>query len=888
MQTRHELLLQMVPRYREASVSQKGALLDEIAATTGYARRYAMWLLNHPQQMQQPPRRRRQRTFGPEVQHALFLAWQAANQICTKRLMPFLPTLIEALERQGHLHLTDACRTQLLSMSAATADRLLRPQRGRGVHGFSTTRAGTLLKQQIPIRTFEQWNETRPGFLETDLVAHCGSQAQGSFLSTLTLTDLATGWTECLPLLSKGAEAVLLALQQARAFFPFPILGLDTDNGCEFINEDLRAYCEAEQITFTRGREGLKNDQCHVEQKNGAIVRQVVGYARLEGARAYQQLCEVYQALRLYINGFQPSMKLQVKQYDGRTVRRVYDAAKTPLQRLLLSQVLPASREQELLRVAQVLDPLRLFHHLQDLQQALFGSTTNLSPDTEEISPVALRSFCIERCIARPRAVDPETVEESWQEAGIHAGVPEPVLSGKPEQEVDRHAPSARPIACTSPVIPSLQTVEEAARIQATTSGIAAQSTTVPSDEQPQAPHAPANRKTSRQIPPAMTIEQAIGDYLQDQRSKHRRPKTMQWHQHALALFQHYLLTEHQCVLPHLITEVEVGGWLAWLPQMPTATGHPRSSSTVESYARSARAFCQWLVHHRYLQTTPFAQLPLPKVENRLLDLLEPEEWDQLLLACHPPKGTKELADRAAARNRAILWVLFDTGMRVSEVCRLRLEDVDPEQGILRIRGKGSKERRFTLSHEGLGYLLAYLDHYRLAPAYFERAGVNEDHLFLSEAGRPLSKSALALLFGRLRKRARITGKHISPSLLRETFAVRYLQTGGNPRVLQELLGHTDQATITRYQHQNAQLLAEHQRKEPLEIPSLDTSGLPDEQQGDDSAARPLGPTHPPLGRAPGVLTVSDQPDWVETASAEQRDREDDGRRTGLMRSADP
>ncbi len=268
-------------------------------------------------------------------------------------------------------------------------------------------------------------------------------------------------------------------------------------------------------------------------------------------------------------------------------------------------------------------------------------------------------------------------------------------------------------------------------------------------------------------------------------------------------------------------------GWLARLPQVPTATGALRSPSTLESYAHSARAFCQWLVRHRYLPTTPFAHLHLPRVENRLFDLLEPEEWEHLLQACQLSKETGVLADRATARNRAILWVLFDTGMRVSEVCGLRLVDVDPEQGTLRIQGKGSKERRLTLGHEGLRHLLAYLNEYRLGvTACFERAGANEDHLFLSEAGRPLTKSAIALLFGRLRKRARIMGKHISPSLLRETFAVRYLQTGGNPRVLQELLGHTDQATITRYQHQSAQLLAEHQRKEPLEIPSLDTLSL--------------------------------------------------------------
>jgi len=340
-QTRRELLQQMVPRYRGASAAHKGALLDEIAATTGYTRRYAMWLLNHSEEGQHTAGPRRQRRYGPEVQDALFLAWHAANRICSKRLMPFLPALIEALERHGHLQLSEACRSQLLSMSAATADRLLHAPRTQGLHGISTTRAGTLLKQQIPVRTFAQWNETQPGFLEADLVAHCGAQAEGSFLYTLTLTDIATGWTECLPLLSKSSEAVLWALQQARACFPFPILGLDTDNGCEFINEHLLSYCERKRITFTRGREGLKNDQCFVEQKNGAIVRQVIGYDHLEGERAHRQLGEVYQALRLYVNGFQPSMKLQATLYDGRKVRRVYDAAKTPLQRLLLSQVLP-------------------------------------------------------------------------------------------------------------------------------------------------------------------------------------------------------------------------------------------------------------------------------------------------------------------------------------------------------------------------------------------------------------------------------------------------------------------------------------------------------------------------------------------------------------------
>ncbi len=183
LQTRRELLQHMIPQYRKASsVKKKSKLLDAFTAATGYNRKYAMWLLKHAKEVQPTPQRPRPRHYGPEVQHALFLVWHAANRICTKRLMPFLPTLIEALERHEHLHLTEKCRSQLLSMSAATADCLLRSQRKKDQRGISTTRAGTLLKQQIPIRTFEEWKETQPGFLEADLVAHCGVDIEGGYL----------------------------------------------------------------------------------------------------------------------------------------------------------------------------------------------------------------------------------------------------------------------------------------------------------------------------------------------------------------------------------------------------------------------------------------------------------------------------------------------------------------------------------------------------------------------------------------------------------------------------------------------------------------------------------------------------------------------------------
>ena len=371
---KRELLVQIAPRYREASSAFKEVILDEFVAATGYARKYAIRLLNHPVDLKLVIERPRPPRYGREVQQALYLTWTAANHICAKRLIPFLPTLVESLERHGHLQLSEECRSQLLSISPATADRLLRPYRKQERHGISTTRSGTLLKKQIPIRTFQDWNEVKPGFLEADLVAHCDTQAEGSYLYTLTLTDVATGWTECLPLLNRGQEAVVAALKRAQQLLPFPILGIDTDNGAEFINIELMAYCEQEHITFTRGRPHKSNDQCYVEQKNGQIVRQVVGYDRFSGELAYRQLTELYRALRVYVNCFQPSMKLQTKQREGSKVRRTYDQAQTPLQRLLASGVLSAKKQQELLRITQALDPLRLLQQLEHLRDAALAA----------------------------------------------------------------------------------------------------------------------------------------------------------------------------------------------------------------------------------------------------------------------------------------------------------------------------------------------------------------------------------------------------------------------------------------------------------------------------------------------------------------------------------
>ncbi|MBW2209069.1 MAG: DDE-type integrase/transposase/recombinase [Deltaproteobacteria bacterium] len=382
-QSRRELLAQVGPRYREASSKEKTIILDEFVAATGYARKYAIRLLH-----EQPApavtgkiKRPRERYYGKPTQEALAVAWTAANCICAKRLVPFLPELVRSLEDHGHLTLTAAVRAQLLAISPATADRILSGLRHRDrPRGMTTTKAGPLLKHQIPVRTFADWHETEPGFFEADCVAHCGTSVAGMFLWSLVLTDVATGWTECLALRHRSQSAVINALGRVRQLLPFPLLGFDTDNGGEFINHAVLAYCDREEITFTRGRAHKKNDQCFVEQKNGSIVRQLVGYGRYEGEVAYRQLAELYRATRLYVNFFQPSMKLVSKHRAGSKVQRRYDPAQTPFQRLAAAKILAEERTEHLTQVFRALDPVRLLRQIQTLQDALWRHTVQESP----------------------------------------------------------------------------------------------------------------------------------------------------------------------------------------------------------------------------------------------------------------------------------------------------------------------------------------------------------------------------------------------------------------------------------------------------------------------------------------------------------------------------
>jgi hypothetical protein len=376
LKARRELLAATAKRYQMANKQEKSAILDEFTAVTGYHRKYAITLLKNdpPDRQAKPPyRRKKPRKYTMEVQEAVVLIWEAASRICSKRLVPFLPEMITAMERHGHLSLSPEVREQLLTISSATVDRLLFPIRqAEKPIGLSTTKPGALLKKQIAIRTFTEWEDEKPGFMEADLVAHCGNYTSGAFVNTLVVTDIATGWTEFEALLFRGQESVLQALHRIRKRTPFDLLGLDTDNGSEFINYALFHYCQEEKITFTRCRPYKKNDQCFVEQKNGAIIRKFVGYDRFTGVSPCQALRTLYQPLGPYVNFFQPSMKLVAKTRDGSKVYRKYDQALTPYQRFLGNESLSSARKQQQKERFQSLDPLSLIQQIHAAQENLW------------------------------------------------------------------------------------------------------------------------------------------------------------------------------------------------------------------------------------------------------------------------------------------------------------------------------------------------------------------------------------------------------------------------------------------------------------------------------------------------------------------------------------
>jgi len=370
--TVHEVAAAMRWRYLQASKSEKGRLLHEFCRLTGYHRKSAVRLLGHAPKGK-AKRGGRPKRYGSELAEVLRVAWESTDRVCSKRLAPFLGELVPILERCKVVNLTAELRGQLVNLSASTIDRLLAPFRGRGGRRpLTTTHSVSALKKRIPIRTCADRKGSVVGHMEVDLAAHCGTSGEGFFLNTLVAVDVATSWTECIPVWGKGQSRVGSAIHSMRSQIPFPLLGLHSDNGSELINHHLWNYCRQQGIDFSRSRCYKKNDQAHVEQKNWSTVRRLVGYERYSTKAAYRQLEYLYTLVRLHTNFFQPICRLVSREREGARVHKQYDRAQTPYQRLLASKALSPSQDKELALLYQGVNPIELRSQIDEALRKLW------------------------------------------------------------------------------------------------------------------------------------------------------------------------------------------------------------------------------------------------------------------------------------------------------------------------------------------------------------------------------------------------------------------------------------------------------------------------------------------------------------------------------------
>lgn len=368
--TRRELIEAIGERYRAAGRAGKKQILDEFVQVTGYHRKHAIRALRGISRSDAEPTRR-SRIYDEAVRSALTLLWETADRICGKRLKQAIPTLLDAMERHGHLQMEAEVRRRLMAMSVATMDRLLKPVRAAGKQGRRRSHLNTPLRKSIAVRTFNDWNDPPPGFFEMDMVAHCGKSVAGSHVHSLVLTDIASGWTEAAAMVAREQTLITLTVEEVRGKLPFPMLGLDVDNDSAFINETVVGYCKERKIALTRSRAYKKNDQAWIEQKNGSVVRRLVGYGRLEGVVAAEALGRLHETARLYVNFFLPSFKLKSKLREGAKVTKLYHRPATPYERLLSSDRVAEERKTQLRQIFATLDPVDLLSRIRETQRGL-------------------------------------------------------------------------------------------------------------------------------------------------------------------------------------------------------------------------------------------------------------------------------------------------------------------------------------------------------------------------------------------------------------------------------------------------------------------------------------------------------------------------------------
>jgi hypothetical protein len=353
-----EYAQEMRRRYRVANRRERGRLLDEFTAVTGFHRKYAIALLGKPV-LPRKERAAKASRFTATARAALVAIWRAADYPWSVRLAAIIPLWMPWA--RATLALDEETCTLLTQMSPRSMDRCLHPHRvtlKRRLYG--RTKPGTLLKHQVPIRS-ERWDTSEVGWCETDTVAHCGESSHGEFACSVNVTDVASTWTETRAILGKGQRFTVEALEEIRCSLPFPLRGLDSDSGSEFINAHCVDWCKKQQLQFTRSRPYHKNDNAHVEQKNFTHVRKIFGWKRIDSPQAIAMMNELYRnELRLFMNYFQPSVKLVERVRVGSRVRRKYDKPSTPFERLIALGVLTPERIAAMTQERASCDPFAL------------------------------------------------------------------------------------------------------------------------------------------------------------------------------------------------------------------------------------------------------------------------------------------------------------------------------------------------------------------------------------------------------------------------------------------------------------------------------------------------------------------------------------------------
>ncbi len=372
LKTKQALVISLSKVYKKASWRSRKQMIDQLILTVGYKRSYASYILLHPPVNPKKKLKRNVKNKYGIIVLPLTKIWGISNFASGKRLVGMIPPYVETLTRDREMFLAEKQKELLLTVSATTIERIIKPERRKIFgKGRTTTKPGTLLKNQIPIHVFTRWNDRKPGFGEIDLVAHCGVTAKGHFAYTLDFIDLDTNWNECVAFLGKGENNAMGGVKTIRERLPFDLFGIDSDNGEEFINWELYRWCKKEEITFTRCREYRKNDQAHVEEKNWSVVRRYAGYKRFDTQEQVDLLNNLYASLRLYFNFFQATLKLERKERIHGQVKRIYPKAKTPYQRVLEHPGITEQNKDKLREQYKNLNPAKLLRTIQEITNQL-------------------------------------------------------------------------------------------------------------------------------------------------------------------------------------------------------------------------------------------------------------------------------------------------------------------------------------------------------------------------------------------------------------------------------------------------------------------------------------------------------------------------------------